>query len=56
MIDRIGIDDYYVEYLGVEVPEITIPIALGRNIAILIETTSLNQRLKKTRGILPLKH
>ncbi|MDR1104328.1 MAG: HPr(Ser) kinase/phosphatase [Endomicrobium sp.] len=44
--DRIGVDDYYVEYLGVEVPEITIPIAPGRNIAILIETASLNQRLK----------
>ncbi|MDR1662975.1 MAG: HPr(Ser) kinase/phosphatase [Endomicrobium sp.] len=44
--DRIGIDDYYVEYLGIEVPEITIPIAPGRNIAILIETASLNQRLK----------
>jgi HPr kinase/phosphorylase len=44
--DRIGIDDYYVEYLGVEVPEITIPVAPGRNLAILIETASLNQRLR----------
>jgi HPr kinase/phosphorylase len=44
--DRIGIDDYYVEYLGVEVPEITIPVVPGRNLAILIETASLNQKLR----------
>jgi HPr kinase/phosphorylase len=54
--DRIGIDDYYVEYLGVEVPEITIPVAPGRNLAILIETASLNQRLRNKGHPSPLKH
>ncbi|MDR3306817.1 MAG: HPr(Ser) kinase/phosphatase [Endomicrobium sp.] len=44
--DRVGLDDYYTEYLGVKVPEITIPVAPGRNLAVLVETASLNQRLK----------
>jgi HPr kinase/phosphorylase len=45
--DRIGLDDYYTtEYLGVKIPEITIPVAPGRNLAVLVETASLNQRLK----------
>ncbi|MDR2395855.1 MAG: HPr(Ser) kinase/phosphatase [Endomicrobium sp.] len=44
--DRIGLDDYYAEYLGVKIPEITIPVAPGRNLAVLVETASLNQRLK----------
>ena len=28
------------------IPKITIPVAPGRNLAILVETASLNQRLK----------
>ncbi|MDR3196174.1 MAG: HPr(Ser) kinase/phosphatase [Endomicrobium sp.] len=44
--DRVGLDDYYTEYLGVNIPEITIPVAPGRNLAVLVETASLNQRLK----------
>ncbi|MDR0977878.1 MAG: HPr(Ser) kinase/phosphatase [Endomicrobium sp.] len=44
--DRIGLDDYYTEYLGVRIPEITIPVAPSRNLAVLVETASLNQRLK----------
>jgi HPr kinase/phosphorylase len=44
--DRVGLDDYYAEYLGVKIPEITIPVAPGRNLAVLVETASLNQKLK----------
>ncbi|MDR1474086.1 MAG: HPr(Ser) kinase/phosphatase [Endomicrobium sp.] len=44
--ERIGLDDYFTEYLGVKVPEVTIPVAPGRNLAVLVETASLNQRLK----------
>jgi HPr kinase/phosphorylase len=47
--DRIGLDDYYTEYLGVKIPEVTIPVAPGRNLAVLVETASLNQRLKNKR-------
>jgi len=44
--ERLGIDEYYTNILGVNVPEITIPVAPGRNLAIIVETASLNQRLK----------
>ncbi len=44
--ERVGIDEYYMEVLGVNVPEITIPVGPGRNLAVLVETASLNQRLK----------
>ncbi|OEG70395.1 hypothetical protein ATZ36_04545 [Candidatus Endomicrobiellum trichonymphae] len=45
--ERIGIDEYYTEFFNVNIPEITIPVAPGRNIAGIVETASLNQRLKK---------
>jgi HPr kinase/phosphorylase len=44
--ERLGIDEYYANILGVRVPELTIPVAPGRNLAIIVETASLNQRLK----------
>lgn len=44
--ERVGIEEYFTEFLGVKVPEITIPVGPGRNLAILVETASLNQRLK----------
>ncbi|MDR0800162.1 MAG: HPr(Ser) kinase/phosphatase [Endomicrobium sp.] len=44
--ERMGLDEHYTEFLGVKVPEITIPVAPGRNIAGLVEVASLNQKLK----------
>ena len=44
--ERLGIDEYYANILGVKIPELTIPVAPGRNLAIIVETASLNQRLK----------
>ncbi|MDR1926921.1 MAG: HPr(Ser) kinase/phosphatase [Endomicrobium sp.] len=44
--ERVGLSEYYAEYLGVKVPEATIPIGHVRNLAVLIETASLNQKLK----------
>jgi HPr kinase/phosphorylase len=44
--DRTGLEDSYTEYLGVKIPEVIIPVAPGRNLAVLVETASLNQRLK----------
>ncbi len=43
---RLGINEYFTEFLGVKVPEIIIPVGPGRNIAGIVETASLNQRLK----------
>ena len=44
--ERVGIDEYFADILGVSVPEVTIPVGPGRNLAVLVETASLNQRLK----------
>ncbi|MDR1942431.1 MAG: HPr(Ser) kinase/phosphatase [Endomicrobium sp.] len=44
--ERVGIDEYHTEFLGVKIPEVTIPVGPGRNLAVLVETASLNQRLK----------
>jgi len=45
-IDRLGMDKSTVNILGAEVSSLTIPVSPGRNLAVLIEVASLNQRLK----------
>ncbi|MCL2485636.1 MAG: HPr(Ser) kinase/phosphatase [Endomicrobia bacterium] len=52
--ERLGMEEYYTEILSVKVPEITIPVGPGRNLAVLVETASLNQRLKN-RGYFTAK-
>ena len=44
--DRVGDHADYVEYLGVKVPKLTIPVSPGRNLAIIIEVAARNFRLK----------
>ena len=48
--DRLGIDDSFFELLGLRVPLIRMPVAPGRNLAILVEVAARNQLLK-SRGI-----
>jgi HPr kinase/phosphorylase len=45
--DRIGIEEQYMEFLGVNIPKLEIPVKPGRNIPIIIETAAMNERLKK---------
>ncbi len=45
--DRLGISDERLDVLGVQIPLITIPIRPGRNVAVILETASMNQRLKQ---------
>lgn len=47
--DRLGLDDHKMTILGVNVPNMTIPVYSGRNLSVLIEVASLNHRLK-TKG------
>jgi HPr kinase/phosphorylase len=47
--DRLGIDDAYYELLGIRIPLIRMPVAPGRNVAILVEVAARNQLLR-TRG------
>ena len=48
--DRLGIDDAFFDLLGLRVPLIRMPVAPGRNLAILVEVAARNQLLR-TRGV-----
>jgi HPr kinase/phosphorylase len=45
--DRIGDKEESMEYLGISVPKITIPVSPGRNLAIIIEVAARKERLKR---------
>jgi len=47
--ERLGLDDEFYEVLGLRVPLIRMPVAPGRNIAILVEVAARNQLLR-SRG------
>lgn len=46
--DRTGLEEQTTKILDVNVPILKIPVTPGRNLAVLIEVASLNQRLKNT--------
>lgn len=45
--DRMGLDNEFMDILGVEVPTLTIPVKPGRNLAVIIEVAAMNNRQKK---------
>jgi len=45
-VDRIGLDREFYEILGLQVPEVTIPVRPGRDMARLIEVAAMDQKLK----------
>ncbi len=44
--DRLGLDESFYELLGVRIPMIRMPVAPGRNVAILVEVAARNQLLR----------
>ena len=50
--ERLGLDEKVKNILDVSIPCVEIPVAPGRNIAILIEVAAMNYRLRK-KGIIP---
>jgi HPr kinase/phosphorylase len=44
--DRLGLDENYYEILGIRIPMIRMPVAPGRNVAILVEVAARNQLLR----------
>jgi HPr kinase/phosphorylase len=44
--DRLGVDDNFYELLGIRIPMIRMPVAPGRNVAILVEVAARNQLLR----------
>ncbi len=45
--ERLGLDDLFYEILGLRVPLLKMPVAPGRNIAILVEVAARNQLLRQ---------
>ncbi len=45
--DRLGLEDQYMEILGVDIPMNTIPITPGRNLAVILEVAAMNNRQRK---------
>ena len=45
--DRLGLEEQYMEILGVKIPMNTIPITPGRNLAVLLEVAAMNNRQRK---------
>lgn len=45
--DRLGLDDQYMDILGVKVPMYTIPITPGRNLAVILEVAAMNNRQRR---------
>ncbi|MCI8619203.1 MAG: HPr(Ser) kinase/phosphatase [Oscillospiraceae bacterium] len=45
--DRMGLEDQYMDILGVKVPHITVPVTPGRNLAVILEVAAMNNRQKK---------
>ena len=45
--DRLGIEEEMTSFLGVKVPQITVPVAPARNLAIILEVAAMNHREKK---------
>lgn len=44
--DTIGLEEKYVDILGIKIPYLLIPVSPGRNIPTIIEIAAMNQRLK----------
>ena len=45
--DRMGMDNEYMDILGMNVPVLTNPVKPGRNLAVIIEVAAMNNRQKK---------
>jgi HPr kinase/phosphorylase len=45
--DRLGLEEQFQQFLGVNIPKLEIPVKPGRNIPIIIEIAARNERLKK---------
>lgn len=45
--DRLGMIEEFTNVMGINVPSMTIPIKLGRNLAVIIEVAAMNNRQKR---------
>ena len=45
--DRMGLEEHFMDLLGVKVPCVTIPVSPGRNLAVILEVAAMNNRQKR---------
>ncbi len=45
--DRLGMVDEYTNVMGINIPSMTVPVKIGRNIAVIIEVAAMNNRQKR---------
>ena len=45
--DRLGLEEQFMDVLGVQVPMYTIPVTPGRNLAVILEVAAMNNRQRK---------
>ncbi len=45
--DRVGMDENYIDILGVKIPKVTVPVKPGRNLAMIVEVAVINNRQKQ---------
>ena len=45
--DRLGVDERTSQFLGIDVPQIQLPVRPGRNMSTIIEVAARNQLLKQ---------
>ncbi len=45
--DRVGVEEQYMDIMGVDIPMNTIPITPGRNLAVILEVAAMNNRQRK---------
>ena len=45
--DRLGVEENFMEILGVKIPMNTIPVTPGRNLAVILEVAAMNNRQRK---------
>lgn len=45
--DRMGLEENYINIMGIKVPATVVPVTPGRNLAVIIETAAISNRQKK---------
>ena len=45
--DRMGLEENYINILGIRVPATVVPVTPGRNLAVIVETAAISNRQKK---------
>ncbi len=45
--ERLGLDNEYMEILGINIPSLIIPVRPGRNLAMIVEVAAMNNRQRK---------